>query len=151
MKVVTADGRWFALQAETASDTAFMDAIDMSAHSVHVVRLLRTDGRNTVAVLSADRRDPRALVAEASRETARTLGQLMRLLLRQPALDGHISTDPPNPEPQEQLAARLEQLQLMLDAGRDPVGEEEAMLKEVKCTHRCTLASDCNCANGESA
>lgn len=118
MKVVTADGRWFALQAECATDTAFLDAIDVSAHSLHVVRLLRTDGRNTGAVLSADRHDPRALAAEAGRETARVLGKLLRLLLRQPALDGHIGTHSPDPEPKEEVTARLEQLQLMLDDGR---------------------------------
>ncbi|MET3517823.1 hypothetical protein ABIC63_005628 [Pseudacidovorax sp. 1753] len=141
MKVHTADGRWFALQAETEVDHALLDAIDTAAHRVHVVRLLRKAGQNDAVVLSADHTDPRALKAEADRKTARAIGQLLRLGLRQSAFDGHSSADATNPQSQEELTARLEQLQLMLDSRPFSVGEQKPVLKEVKCAHRCTVPS----------
>ncbi len=139
MNVVTTDGRWFALQAECEADTAFLDAIDMALQQVHVVRMLRTDGRNTAAFLSADRADPRALKAEASRRIAGAVSQLACLLQGESALRSYARLESVDPEPPAELAERIGMLQNAMEAKQPAVRADEVRLHPVPGAHGVTI------------
>ncbi len=121
MKVATVDGRWFALRAECDADTAFLDAIDLAGNQLHVVRLLRTEGRNSTAILSADRSDPRARRTEASRQIAGALSQLVGLLPGDSPLHVYSRAASSDPESAAELAERIDTLQIAMGAGRPAV------------------------------
>lgn len=141
MKTTNLDGKHFLLSAETAEDFELMHALDM--HGMHLRRAQMTrskapaDGSfiSTGAVLVIDPASPESSRADAGREALRAFSQLVRLALGEAAQHGLVGANPANPQAQEQLAASLVQLQVVMDAFREVVVQQEIVLKEMRRAH----------------
>ena len=140
MIVTTQDGKQFRLESETHGDQLLLDRLDgaRTGHVTHTERKPQgglSGFENHAVTLMADRNSEPALVSQSGRQALSALGQLFSLGLSEAANHGHIGTAATHPQAQEQLAASLVQLQVMLQALRDVVSKQEIMLKEVNSAH----------------
>lgn len=136
-------GQQFTLTAETAADRELLDAIDL--HNTVVVQALRRTplpggGFGNLAVtLLVDSQTPQALEVQAGREALRALRELFRLGAGQFA-DQPIPLAPAaNPQAQEQLAARLVELQSVVNALSAQVGQMKLVVEEVRSAHGASV------------
>ncbi len=138
MKVGIIDGKSFQLTAETPEDFDLVGALDHQ-RSVFVTQVAHTPEAGhwvtSGATLLVDLASPQARSAQADRQARCAIGQVIRLGLSEAADHGHVGALSADPEAQKQLAAGLVQLQTMLDALRDVVGEQEAVIKEMRSAH----------------
>lgn len=139
MITATTDGKTFHLTAESLEDFELLDALDM--HGMHL-QYMGTSRRaeqlgfvNVGVTIQVDPDSAGSLRAETGRELARAFGQLVRLGMREAALNGHVGTNAANPQAQESLPTVLEKLQLMLEAIGKTVVQQEAMLKIMRRAH----------------
>lgn len=141
MIVTTQDGKQFRLESETHGDQLLLDRLDgaRTAYVTHTERTPHQEARsgfeNHAVILMVDHSSKQALISQAGRQALSALGQLFSLGLSEAANHGHIGTAATHPQAQEQLAASLVQLQVMLQALRDVVSKQEIMLKEVNSAH----------------
>ena len=146
MIVTTQDGKQFRLESETHADQLLLDRLDSvrTAHAGHTERKPHQNARggfeNHAVTLMVDRSSEPALVSQSGRQALSALGQLFSLGLSEAANHGHIGTAATHPQAQEQLAASLVQLQVMLQALRDVVIKQEIVVKEISSAHGNPLA-----------
>lgn len=135
-------GQQFTLTAETDADRELLDVID--ANGLHsairqaIYRAPNPSGNGyitTGATLLVDRQHPTALETQTARQFLRAARQLCSLGLAQDTFNRHIGADAIDPEAQDQFAAVLEKLQLMLDVGARAIGKQERIRQEVNSTH----------------
>lgn len=146
MKVTSLPDKAFRLEMECAADQALLDALYVE-RAVVVGKAIdcgpMANGARTVKafVLHVDRQHPQQLVADAGRQVLRSLGDLLRLGLREAASHGHIRTDTADPQPQEALAASLEQVQHVAQALGLVVGQREIVVEKGLSSHGSTSAA----------
>jgi hypothetical protein len=142
MKVVAVDGVRFELHAETVADQQLVDAMDFVRH-VWFEQPIRERAANnawcnTGCVVLVDRTNPHKLVADASRQIFSAAGELLRLNPRDTARDSHVGSPAADPQLQETLAAMSEQLQLVGQALRVGIEQQEAIAQSVRRAHVTT-------------
>jgi hypothetical protein len=139
MRVATSDGKTFTLECENDADHELVNAIDSVRH-VTAVKTHRTPYEhggwiNTGYTLLVDRDDPQKLVAETGRQALRSLGDLLRIGLREAALDRHVRANAADPQAQDPLATVFVQLQDVLQVLARVVGQREFVRQEVARAH----------------
>lgn len=141
-------GQQFTLTAETDADRELVDAIHF--YGLHTAirqathRLPNPDGAGYVTTgitLLVDQHHPQALETKSARQLLRAARELCSLGLAQDTLNRHVGTDAADPQAQDQFAAILEKLQLMLDVGARAIGKPERIRQEVNSTHCGLLCS----------
>lgn len=141
MKTTTLDGKAFQLSAETAEDLELIHALDMHGICLRCAQISRSKAPSgasyisTGAVLVIDRTSPESIRSDAGREALRAFSQLVCLGLAEAAQHGHVSAPATNPQAQEQLTSGFVQLQVVLNAFRDVVVQQEIVLKEMRSAH----------------
>ncbi|WP_440105377.1 hypothetical protein [Acidovorax sp. BL-A-41-H1] len=130
----------YVLTAETDADRDLLDAIHMHGEqSIARVATHRTPQGpgyiTTGMTLAVDRKHPQALEAKTARQLLSTFRDLCRLGLAEAAEHRHVGADTANPQAQEQLAASLVQLQLMLQTLGEVILQHRAVLQEVQSAH----------------
>ena len=147
MKVITHPcGTRFTVTPENEADQALIDALDFE-RTVHVIDVLRSrsaSGGYTAdcVTLEVSRASPAALEAQAGREALRALRKVISLGLGEPAGHRHVGANAANPQPQKELAASLEKLDLMLKALGEVVCQQGAVLKEMNRAHSASASSE---------
>lgn len=147
MKVITHPcGTRFSVTPDNEADEALIDALDIE-RTVHVLAVMRspsasggyvTDG----VMLEVNRASPAALEAQAGREALCALRKVISLGLGEPAGHRHVGANAANPQPQKELAASLEKLDLMLKALGEVVYQQGAVLKEMNRAHSASASSE---------
>lgn len=147
MKVITHTcGTRFSVTPDNEADEALIDALDFE-RTVHVLAVMRspsasggyvTDG----VMLEVNRASPAALEAQAGREALCALRKVISLGLGEPAGHRHVGANAANPQPQKELAASLEKLDLMLKALGEVVCQQGAVLKEMNRAHSASASSE---------
>lgn len=147
MKVITHPcGTRFSVTPDNEADEALIDALDFE-RTVHVLAVMRspsasggyvTDG----VMLEVNRASPAALEAQAGREALCALRKVISLGLGEPAGHRHVGANAANPQPQKELAASLEKLDLMLKALGEVVCQQGAVLKEMNRAHSASASSE---------
>ena len=142
-----ARGHRFTLTAETDADHALLDAIDWEG--LHAAVLSGThktpeDGGWAITgiTLAIDRKHPQALETQSSRQLLRAARELFRLCLGEEALNRHIGLDTPNPDSQEKIAALLDKLHIVLDAGIGAIRQSERLGEKVDTAHDVTSSEN---------
>lgn len=140
------DGHTYTLAAQTAADFAFIDALD-EHHAVAVQQITRRAWQSggytaSSAVLTVNSKSPEALEAQTARQFLRAVRELLRLGLGEDALHSHIGLDTANPKTQEQIAALLKQLQLVLQLGTLAICKPEGVREKVDAAHSDTPCSE---------
>lgn len=147
MKVITHPCRTrFTATPENEADQALIDALDFE-RTVHVIDVLRSrsaSGGYTAdcVTLEVSRASPAALEAQAGREALCALRKVISLGLGEPAGHRHVGANAANPQPQKELAASLEKLDLMLKALGEVVCQQGAVLKEMNRAHSASASSE---------
>lgn len=139
-------GTRFTVTPENEADQALIDALDFE-RTVHVIDVLRspsTSGGYTAecVTLEVSRASPAALEAQTGREALRALRKVISLGLGEPAGHRHVGANAANPEPQKELAASLEKLELMLKALGEVICQQGAVLKEMNRAHSASASSE---------
>ena len=147
MKVITHPCRTrFTVMPDNDADEALIDALDIE-RTVHVLAVMRspsasggyvTDG----VTLEVNRASPAALEAQAGREALCALRKVISLGLGEPAGHRHVGANAANPQPQKELAASLEKLDLMLKALGEVICQQGAVLKEMNRAHSASASSE---------
>ena len=141
MKTSTSiDGKNFILMGENEADQQLIDALALGNYIQRVSMVPGPkDASDTWmyqgAVLNVSHDSDAALKAQAGSQALSALRQLFSLGMSQAANHGHISTPATNPQPQEQLAACLVQIQVMLNALGNLVAKQEVVIKEINSAH----------------
>lgn len=141
---MTAENTTFLLFAGEPVTQDLIDALNLNG-TIELVRMVRKPNpagagwHNSGAMLRVDRCSPRALEAYAGRKAISALRELFYLGLGESAGDGHISADAANPQAQEQLAASLEKLQLVVQALGEVVSQQGAVLQKMQCAHGASV------------
>lgn len=147
MKVITHPCRTrFTATPENEADQALIDALDFE-RTVHVIDVLRSrsaSGGYTAdcVTLEVSRASQAALEAQAGREALCALRKVISLGLGEPAGHRHVGANAANPQPQKELAASLEKLDLMLKALGEVVCQQGAVLKEMNRAHSASASSE---------
>lgn len=130
----------YLLTTETEADRDLLSCIDIDGtQSIARIATHRTPQGpgyiTTGMTLAVDRKHPQALEAKTARQLLSSFRDLCRLGLAEAAEHRHVGADTANPQPQEQLAASLIQLQLMLQTLGEVVLQHRAVLQEMHCAH----------------
>ena len=138
----------YVLTAETEADRDLLSCIDIDGtQAIARIATHRTPQGpgyiTTGMTLAVDRMHPQALEAKTASQLLGSFRDLCRLGLAQAAEHRLVVADTANPQPQEQLAASLVQLQLMLQTLGEVVLQHRAVLQEVQSAH--------GVSNGEKA
>lgn len=147
MKVITHPcGTRFTVTPENEADQALIDALDFE-RTVHVIDVMRSPSASggyvaDCVTLEVSRASPAALEAQAGREALRALRKVISLGLGEPAGHRHVGANAANPQPQKELAASLEKLDLMLKALGEVVCQQGAVLKEMNRAHSASASSE---------
>ena len=147
MNVITYPcGTRFTVTAENEADQALIDALDFE-RTVHVIDVLRSrsaSGGYTAecVTLEVSRASPAALEAQTGREALRALRKVISLGLGEPAGHRHVGANAANPQPQKELAASLEKLDLMIKALGEVICQQGAVLKEMNRAHSVSASSE---------
>lgn len=150
MKVITHPcGTRFTVTPENEADQALIDALDFE-RTVHVIDVMRSPSASggyvaDCVTLEVSRASPAALEAQAGREALRALRKVISLGLGEPAGHRHVganAANAANPQPQKELAASLEKLDLMLKALGEVVYQQGAVLKEMNRAHSASASSE---------
>lgn len=147
MKVITYPcGKRFTVTPDNEADQALIDALDFE-RTVHVKDVMRSPSASggyaaDCVTLEVSRASPAALEAQAGREALRALRKVISLGLGEPAGHRHVGANAANPQPQKELAASLEKLDLMLKALGEVVGQQGAVLKEMNRAHSVSASSE---------
>lgn len=144
LKITTTDGKTFHLAGQTPEDLELLHALEMHGMHLRFAGVSRSPAGaaggyvTSGATVQVDPNSPESLQADTGRKVLRAFSQLICLGLREAALHRHVGPNAAHPQPQEQLAAGLEQLQLMLKTVGDVVIQQEAVLKKMQSTHGVT-------------
>lgn len=147
MKVITHPcGTRFTVTPDNEADQALIDALDFE-RTVHVIDVLRSPSASggyaaDCVTLEVSRASPAALEAQAGREALCALRKVISLGLGEPAGHRHVGANAANPQPQKELAASLEKLDLMLKALGEVVCQQGAVLKEMNRAHSASASSE---------
>lgn len=147
MKVITHPCRTrFTATPENEADQALIDALDFE-RTVHVIDVMRSPSASggytaDCVTLEVSRASPAALEAQAGREALCALRKVISLGLGEPAGHRHVGANAANPQPQKELAASLEKLDLMLKALGEVVCQQGAVLKEMNRAHSASASSE---------
>lgn len=147
MKVITHPcGTRFNVTPDNEADQALIDALDFE-RTVHVIDVMRSPSASggyvaDCVTLEVSRASPAALEAQAGREALRALRKVISLGLGEPAGHRHVGANAANPQPQKELAASLEKLDLMLKALGEVVCQQGAVLKEMNRAHSASAWSE---------
>lgn len=147
MKVITHTcGTRFTVTPENEADQALIDALDFE-RTVHVIDVMRSPSASggyvaDCVTLEVSRASPAALEAQAGREALCALRKVISLGLGEPAGHRHVGANAANPQPQKELAASLEKLDLMLKALGEVVCQQGAVLKEMNRAHSASASSE---------
>lgn len=147
MKVTTyTRGTRFTLTPENEADQALIDALDFE-RTVHVIDVLRSPSASggyvaDCVTLEVSRASPAALEAQTGREALRALRKVISLGLGEPAGQRHVGANAADPQPQKELAASLEKLDLMLKALGEVICQQGAVLKEMNRAHSASASSE---------
>lgn len=147
MKVITHTcGTRFTATPENEADQALIDALDFE-RTVHVIDVMRSPSASggyaaDCVTLEVSRASPAALEAQAGREALCALRKVISLGLGEPAGHRHVGANAANPQPQKELAASLEKLDLMLKALGEVVYQQGAVLKEMNRAHSASASSE---------
>lgn len=147
MKVITHTcGTRFTVTPENEADQALIDALDFE-RTVHVIDVMRSPSASggyvaDCVTLEVSRASPAALEAQAGREALCALRKVISLGLGEPAGHRHVGANAANPQPQKELAASLEKLDLMLKALGEVVYQQGAVLKEMNRAHSASASSE---------
>lgn len=134
----------YVLIAETEADRDLLDCIHMDGtQAIARIATHRTpQGPGWIIsgmTLSVDRKHPEALEAKTARQLLGSFRDLCRLGLAQAAEHRLVGADTANPQAQEQVAASLVQLQLMLQTLGEVVLQHRAVLQEVQSAHGASI------------
>lgn len=147
MKVITHPcGTRFNVTPDNEADEALIDALDFE-RTVHVIDVMRSPSASggyvaDCVTLEVSRASPAALEAQAGREALCALRKVISLGLGEPAGHRHVGANAANPQPQKELAASLEKLDLMLKALGEVVYQQGAVLKEMNRAHSASASSE---------
>lgn len=147
MKVITHPcGTRFTVTPDIEADQALIDALDFE-RTVHVIDVMRSPSASggyvaDCVTLEVSRASPAALEAQAGREALCALRKVISLGLGEPAGHRHVGANAANPQPQKELAASLEKLDLMLKALGEVVCQQGAVLKEMNRAHSASASSE---------
>ena len=147
MKVIThTSGRRFTVTPDNEADQALIDALDFE-RTVHVIDVMRSPSSSggyvaDCVTLEVSRASPAALEAQAGREALCALRKVISLGLGEPAGHRHVGANAANPQPQKELAASLEKLDLMLKALGEVICQQGAVLKEMNRAHSASASSE---------
>lgn len=147
MKVITHTcGTRFTVTPDIEADQALIDALDFE-RTVHVIDVMRSPSASggyaaDCVTLEVSRASPAALEAQTGREALRALRKVISLGLGEPAGHRHVGANAANPQPQKELAASLEKLDLMLKALGEVVCQQGAVLKEMNRAHSASASSE---------
>lgn len=147
MKVITHTcGTRFTVTPDNEADQALIDALDFE-RTVHVIDVMRSPSASggyvaDCVTLEVNRASPAALEAQAGREALCALRKVISLGLGEPAGHRHVGANAANPQPQKELAASLEKLDLMLKALGEVVYQQGAVLKEMNRAHSASASSE---------
>lgn len=149
MKVITHPcGTRFTVTPDNEADQALIDALDFE-RTVHVIDVMRSPSPSASGgyvadgvMLEVSRASPAALEAQAGREALCALRKVISLGLGEPAGHRHVGANAANPQPQKELAASLEKLDLMLKALGEVVCQQGAVLKEMNRAHSASASSE---------
>lgn len=147
MKVITHTcGTRFTVTPDNEADQALIDALDFE-RTVHVIDVMRSPSASggyvaDCVTLEVSRASPAALEAQAGREALCALRKVISLGLGEPAGHRHVGANAANPQPQKELAASLEKLDLMLKALGEVVCQQGAVLKEMNRAHSASASSE---------
>lgn len=138
----------YVLTAETEADRDLLDCIHIDGtQAIARIATHRTPQGpgyiTTGMTLAVDRMHPQALEAQSGRQLLRAARELFRLCLGEEALHRHIGLDTPNPDSQKKIAALLDKLHIVLEAGIEAVRQSERLREKVDATH--------GVSNGEKA
>ena len=147
MKVIThTSGTRFTVTPDNEADQALIDALDFerTVHVTHVMRSPSASGGYVAdcVTLEVSRASPAALEAQAGREALCALRKVISLGLGEPAGHRHVGANAANPQPQKELAASLEKLDLMLKALGEVICQQGAVLKEMNRAHSASASSE---------
>ena len=139
MKVTTNDGKTFQLIAETPVDFDLIGALDHH-HSVYITSIGRNaNNTSEAALLEVDCRGEKASAARDARQALQSLRDLFSLGLGHSADHRHVSGRPTDRQLQEQISARLIELQTMLQALHAEVVQHKTYIQKVVSTHEAPL------------
>ena len=147
MKVIThTSGTRFTVTPDNEADQALIDALDFE-RTVHVIDVMRSPSASggyvaDCVTLEVSRASPAALEAQTGREALRALRKVISLGLGEPAGHRHVGANAANPQPQKELAASLEKLDLMLKALGEVICQQGAVLKEMNRAHSASASSE---------
>lgn len=147
MKVITHTcGTRFTVTPDIEADQALIDALDFE-RTVHVIDVMRSPSASggyaaDCVTLEVSRASPAALEAQTGREALCALRKVISLGLGEPAGHRHVGANAANPQPQKELAASLEKLDLMLKALGEVVYQQGAVLKEMNRAHSASASSE---------
>lgn len=147
MKVITHPcGTRFTVTPDNEADQALIDALDFE-RTVHVIDVMRSPSASggyvaDCVTLEVSRASPAALEAQAGREALCALRKVISLGLGEPAGHRHVGANAANPQPQKELAASLEKLELMLKALGEVICQQGAVLKEMNRAHSVSASSE---------
>ena len=147
MKVIThTSGTRFTVTPDNEADQALIDALDFE-RTVHVIDVMRSPSASggyvaDCVTLEVSRASPAALEAQAGREALCALRKVISLGLGEPAGHRHVGANAANPQPQKELAASLEKLDLMLKALGEVICQQGAVLKEMNRAHSASASSE---------
>lgn len=147
MKVITHTcGTRFTVTPDNEADEALIDALDFE-RTTHVIDVMRSPSASggyvaDCVTLEVSRASPAALEAQAGREALCALRKVISLGLGEPAGHRHVGANAANPQPQKELAASLEKLDLMLKALGEVVCQQGAVLKEMNRAHSASASSE---------
>jgi len=138
----------YVLTAETEADRDLLDCIHIDGtQAIARIATHRTPQGpgwiTTGMTLAVDRMHPQALEAQSGRQLLRAARELFRLCLGEEALHRHIGLDTPNPDSQKKIAALLDKLHIVLEAGIEAVRQSERLGEKVDAAH--------GVSNGEKA
>ena len=147
MKVINhTSGTCFTVTPDNEADQALIDALDFE-RTVHVIDVMRSPSASggyvaDCVTLEVSRASPAALEAQAGREALCALRKVISLGLGEPAGHRHVGANAANPQPQKELAASLEKLDLMLKALGEVICQQGAVLKEMNRAHSASASSE---------
>lgn len=147
MNVITYPcGTRFTVTPENEADQALIDALDFE-RTVHVMDVMRSQSASggyvaDCVTLEVSRASQAALEAQAGREALCALRKVISLGLGEPAGHRHVGANAANPQPQKELAASLEKLDLMLKALGEVICQQGAVLKEMNRAHSASASSE---------
>lgn len=147
MKVITHTcGTRFTVTPDIEADQALIDALDFE-RTVHVIDVMRSPSASggyaaDCVTLEVSRASPAALEAQTGREALCALRKVISLGLGEPAGHRHVGANAANPQPQKELAASLEKLELMLKALGEVICQQGAVLKEMNRAHSVSASSE---------